>query len=264
MAADVFLADAARRTGQPILRLYTWDKPTLSLGFHQTVSDEALNRCSRWGIPVVRRPTGGRAVLHDRELTYCIAIPSDHPLSAKRWGDLLQSIGRIFVEAAIGIGLKAELVRAGTSGSEPHSPRKSSPLCFDSLSRWEVRLEGCKWIGSAQRFLPGVLLQHGSILLGESDIRVTSLFHLQGRSAGEEPGFSKWRFLEGGEPTSEEALRTAIPQTFDQRWNLDWRDEPLSATEVEAIFRSARDYVIVESIEAESITQLYSQITEGK
>lgn len=264
MATDVFLADSARRTGELILRFYTWDKPTLSLGFHQTISNDALDRCSRWGIPVVRRPTGGRAVLHDRELTYCIAIPSDHPLFARRRGDLFQRVGRIFVEAAARMGLKAELVRSGIGGDKLHSLRKGSPLCFDSLSRWEVRLEGRKWIGSAQRFLPGVLLQHGSILLGVCIIPIASLFYLPDRSTGEASNSPDAKFFENRGTISEGELRRAIAQAFCQEWNLEWRDEPLSTTEAEAISGSARDYVIVESVEAESITEPYSQITEEK
>lgn len=189
---------------------------------------------------MVRRPTGGRAVLHHRELTYCLSMPSGHPLAVEGRSELIRSIGMIFVAAACKIGLSAELVRAGSPGSERTGTlRKGSPLCFDSVSRWEVRLKGHKWIGSAQRFLPGVLLQHGSVLLGKSDVDIAGLLCLatvppegSSNSSGSKPGIDA------------EALRRSIPEAFSEYWNLSWREESFAPSEIEAISLSASSYQI--------------------
>jgi lipoate-protein ligase A len=221
MAADIYLAEEARRTGWIILRLYRWQTPTLSLGFHQKVGSNVLDRCTKMGVPVVRRPTGGRAVLHDNELTYCLVLPESHPLFTNRRDDLLRSIGEVFVSAARRLNLDAELVRVGQNRDfAGNSERKGSPLCFDAVSRWEVRLDGRKWIGSAQRFLPGVLLQHGSILLGESSLDAGELFGLKNAP--------EYIF---GQQIENDKLADSIVEAFSDLQRINWRNRPWSIEE---------------------------------
>ncbi len=113
MAADLFLSHVAGRSGQIIFRLYTWDQPTLSLGFHQKFGEDLRQSYAVRGIPMVRRPTGGRAVLHDQELTYCLTIPVGHPLVKEGKDSLQERIGSAFVEAGLLIGLRPQLARRG-------------------------------------------------------------------------------------------------------------------------------------------------------
>ena len=243
MAADLYFSQESRRTSEPFLRLYTWDKPTLSLGFHQKVPETVRNRCLKNDIPIVRRPTGGRAVLHDRELTYCLCLPLKHPLFQSARGELLRQIGEIFVSAASLIGVKAELVRAGNrlAGNEGVL-RKGSPLCFDSVSRWEVQISGHKWIGSAQRFFPDVLLQHGSILLGESDVDLGSLFGLTNRTSEQAWNQSKSSHAHSAAAIKEDDLRRTIPEAFCIHWDITWRAEPTMPAEIELITSSIQEY----------------------
>lgn len=235
MAADFFLAEKSRKKFEPILRLYGWARPTVSLGFHQKVSFLAEDRCREAGVPVVVRPTGGRAVLHDRELTYCFCLPLEHPLCAASRNELLKSIGTVFVVAASKIGLEAELVRAGSRSEGVQSTKRKSPLCFDATSRWEVRLGGQKWIGSAQRFFPGVMLQHGSILLAESDVNLSSLFGTGDRHRLDDADLQKSQSFPNGFVISEIALRRAIVDAFAEQWSILWRQESLSPTEIKII-----------------------------
>jgi lipoyl(octanoyl) transferase len=223
MAADVFLARQTRITNRVILRLYTWEVPTLSLGFHQRIHPDQLSRCQSSGVPVVRRPTGGRAVLHDRELTYAVIIPVQHPMLQQGRESVLRSIGEAFVTAGISIGLQAELIRAGERTSGVHC---GNPLCFDSISRWEVRLQGRKWIGSAQRLLPEAFLQHGSILTGTSRLDLAQLMSVPGKNTGFEEGI-----------IDEMALRQVIPATLAEFWNVSWQEECFSPIELEQISR---------------------------
>lgn len=223
MAADVWLAQQSSRTGEIVLRLYTWEIPTLSLGYHQKLSADQLEGCRNRHVPVVRRPTGGRAVLHDRELTYAVIIPTQHPLLQTGRDGILHDLGLAFVEAARGLGLNAELVRAG---SRSEDLRRGSPLCFDSISRWEVRLEGRKWIGSAQRFLPEAFLQHGSILIGRGEVDLAQLLGLPGSSAN---------VVEA--EISALDLRRTIPPALGKRWDIAWQEDDFTPAEVEEISR---------------------------
>ena len=226
MAADIFLSEYTKKANKVVLRLYTWDRPTLSLGYHQKLKNSLLDSCTARRIPVVRRPTGGRAVLHDRELTYMITIPESHPRATRGRNELFKEIGASFITAAYMIGKTAELVRFGSEDRLEVLP-KGSPLCFDSVSRWEVRLQGRKWIGSAQRFLPGVVLQHGSILLGESAVNIAELFYLQNRKTGIG---SKQHYK-----LSQDKLRLAIPKAIKEHLNLTWELQGFTTAEIEEI-----------------------------
>ncbi len=237
MAADSYLAYESRKRCMPALRLYRWKLPTLSLGFHQKLSESVLEKCGSMGVPVVRRPTGGRAVLHDHELTYCLTLPEDHVIFKNSRGDLLKEIGSIFVLAAEKAGLNAQLVRAGSRDESPSDAlKRGSPLCFDAVSRWEVQLSGKKWIGSAQRFLPGVLLQHGSILLGKSEVDIARLFNLRG-STDRELSISDDQRLR---------LQEAIPKAFSDYWGIDWIESSFDSAEIKAIKSTADNYSILD------------------
>ncbi len=232
MAADVYLTELAQATGQVILRLYSWEQPTLSLGFHQLLSEQQMESCRRLGLPIVRRPTGGRAVLHDRELTYALAIPNNHDLLRFGRNRLLKAIGSIFVSAAAKIGQHADLLRVGnhSAPTTAFSPTVS-PLCFESTSRWEVHLSGRKWIGSAQRFLPAAFLQHGSILLGSSSVDLCAIFGPAGAA-------QNLRELE----VMDIDLRAAIAGAFSQHWQITWQEYCFSSEEHEKIKSLSCEY----------------------
>lgn len=150
------------------LRLYRWDRPTISLGYaqpHEQGVDTIVAR--RLGIPVVRRPTGGRAVLHADELTYALTGPVDHgPLS----GRISQSY------RCIANGLQTGLRRLGVDVQLEHSESIGRPFskgpCFSARTRYELSVCGRKIVGSAQRRREGRLLQHGSVLLGSPNGRL--------------------------------------------------------------------------------------------
>jgi len=161
MAIDRWLLTRAESsTVAPVVRLYGWDRPTLTLGRHQRVEEEGVDlaACARHGVAVVRRPTGGRAVLHGPGLTYAIVAPLPHPgatvVACYRW-----AIAPLFTALAE-LGLEvAELGRShGAAG-----PAALRVACYAAPSAGEVALAGRKWIGSAQRRLRRCFLQHGAI-----------------------------------------------------------------------------------------------------
>lgn len=168
MAIDHALLDGVRAQGRPALRLYGWRPACLSLGRNQRARGVFdAGRAAARGLDVVRRPTGGRAVLHDRELTYAVAAPI-HLLDGPRAG--YRTINRALVAALRGLRVDAELaLDAPTTGPDAPEP------CFRRPAAGEVVVGGRKLVGSAQRCERGALLQHGSLLLEGTQQGVTEL-----------------------------------------------------------------------------------------
>jgi len=164
MAVDEALL-LSHEAGQspPTLRVYTWSSPTLSLGYAQSIEKEVdTTACREHGVTPIRRPTGGRAVLHDDEATYSIVMPL-------RLDGREASITEHY--RRIGLALEAALRRAGLAVTLERpsvlaaAPRPPSPACFAALSRYELSATGRKLVGSAQKRGRRSLLQHGSIPL---------------------------------------------------------------------------------------------------
>ena len=160
MAVDeALLEETAAGRSLPTLRFYAWEPPTLSLGFAQPVADvdrEALRRLG-WGL--VRRPTGGRAILHTDELTYSITAPETNPLVQ---GGVLESYRRISLGLIAGLRLLGVEVQA-EAGARARAA--GNPVCFEIPSQYEISAGGKKLIGSAQARRPGGVLQHGALPL---------------------------------------------------------------------------------------------------
>ena len=165
MATDEALLDSV--AGDPraaVVRTYTWSTPTLSLGYFQAYA--AVEADARWqGRAVVRRATGGGALWHDREITYAVVIPAEHPL-ARPSTTFYRAI-----HGAIAAQLRSVGVEASRRGAEsaPDPPTADRPfLCFQDRDADDVVLGRVKLVGSAQRRRAGAVLQHGSLLLARS------------------------------------------------------------------------------------------------
>ena len=199
----------------PVLRVYTWDVPTLSLGrFQDAVRAVDQGFCREHGIPVVRRPTGGAAVLHDREVTYCLVGPTREPPFT---GSLLESYRRIASGIAAGLSLLGAEPDAGAIAQG--LPRRLHPeQCFARASSYEITFEGRKVVGSAQVRRRGASLQHGSILL---DANPELFDKATGGREGERRGWTTLRLLLGRKPAFEEvalALARGLGEVFQARW----------------------------------------------
>lgn len=179
MGVDDALAESVRAGGPPVVRLYRWSPACLSLGRNQPARGRYdLERIRASGWDVVRRPTGGRAVLHHRELTYSVAVP-DAALGGPRAG--YAAINRGLVAGLRRLGVPAAL--QGRTGRR--APAPSLAPCFAGPAEGEVIAAGRKLVGSAQRRERGVLLQHGSLLL-DGDQR--AIAELRSGPAHEAPG----------------------------------------------------------------------------
>jgi lipoate-protein ligase A len=170
MARDVALMRRAKETGEVVFSVYGWSQPTLSLGRNQRAAGcYDRERIRAMGVDVVRRPTGGRALLHHRELTYSVTAPLDFSTSLR---ESYERINCILLSALLHLGVGAS-VASGTGSSLP----PTDIPCFATPSRGELVSDGRKLVGSAQWRNDGVLLQHGSILI-EDDQSMIRLFSI--------------------------------------------------------------------------------------
>ena len=169
---DACRQDAGRRDAEMMaLRIYSWRPPAVSIGYRQQVDDEIdPGQCERYGIELVRRITGGRAVLHDQELSYSLVAPESHPALGGRSGVILRAVSEALVETLKHFGIPAELAMEGHCGAG-----SNDDVCFTATGRYEITAGGRKLAGSAQRRSRGVVLQHGSLLLGPGHRRLPLL-----------------------------------------------------------------------------------------
>lgn len=168
MAIDAALLAYAGRTGQAVFRTYQWSAPTLSLGRNESTHgrfDDASVLTA--GLSAVRRPTGGRALLHDREVTYSAVFPLDDGVP---WRAAYAVVNRVLIEALQSLGVGAELSGSAASAHEPIRP--TGALCFAAPSSGEVTVNGAKLVGSSVWRDRGAYLQHGSILLHDDQGRI--------------------------------------------------------------------------------------------
>ena len=186
MGFDEALLEQAADSGVATLRFYQWQEPTLSLGYFQSYDERDTHAASRQAA-VVRRQSGGGALMHDRELTYSLTLPADHPL-ARQSPQLYDVVHRSLIAclAAEGVGaaLHSDRSDPSTAPTSPALTGKVEPddndaaepfLCFARRTSADVVLPGSvaaeppvKIVGSAQRRRRGAVLQHGSILLDRS------------------------------------------------------------------------------------------------
>lgn len=217
MAVDELLLAAAVDHGLATLRLYQWNEPTLSLGYFQSYDDRQQHAASH-SCSIVRRQSGGGAILHDCELTYSLVLPAGSPFA--RNAENLYLIVHQAIIAALSehIALPSQwTLRLREAG--PNQPSSSEPfLCFQRRARGDIVLasnsaasEVWKILGSAQRRHRGAILQHGSLLIQRS------------RAAPELPGIAD---LTGICPNIDQ-LSVAFPALLGHALGFDWNLSPL-------------------------------------
>ena len=174
MAADEALLDSfIQKNSLPTLRIYSWEPMCLSLGYFQNINSRNIEKLKENNIDLVRRPTGGRGVLHTDEITYSIIIDEEYPGISKNVTTSYKQLIK---------GIKFGLEYLGLTPLLMPLPQKSekkaknSSVCFDSPSWYELLIEGKKVVGSAQMRRKGAILQHGSIKLKFDPGLVSSIF----------------------------------------------------------------------------------------
>ena len=239
MGVDQALAGGAAQG--PVLRFYGWDPPAVSCGWHQQPEREVnVQACRALGIDWVRRPTGGRAVLHWEELTYSVACVAEALSAGGGIEATHRKIGACLAEGLRLFGAPVELERTGRGG------RSARPApCFGSTARWELTCRRRKLVGSAQRRYGRRLLQHGSILLGRAHERLPQLMRLGERTR------QKWtRQVRAhstdlqscmGQPIDRAELVACLLEGFSRQLGAKMHWSALAADEVRRAAALARD-----------------------
>ncbi|HLF86426.1 MAG TPA: biotin/lipoate A/B protein ligase family protein [Nitrospiria bacterium] len=168
MAIDEAIVTSSRTSGlNPVMRFYQWERPALTIGYFQDFSDVVgMNLCTEEKIPIVRRITGGRSLLHQYELTYSIISPTGSPLFPNTIRGAYLVIARGLSAGLKILGVGNEIFQPGSKEGIRKIPRSHS--CFSSTSIHEITVSGRKIIGSAQRRWSDIFLQQGSIIIERS------------------------------------------------------------------------------------------------
>lgn len=180
MKYDIELANQLLRSEIPqTVRVYGWKPWAISLGYNQSEQDIDKKKCAEYGFEVVRRPTGGRAILHANELTYSVVMRAE----GKGITEIYSAISKALVAGLQTIHPKISYENSQPNFRQLYRQQESIP-CFSSSARYEVQFEGKKLVGSAQRRFMGangeeVVLQHGSILLGSEHKLLAEVLHIE-------------------------------------------------------------------------------------
>ncbi|MCK4666661.1 lipoate--protein ligase family protein [Candidatus Dependentiae bacterium] len=177
MAVDeaIFLNYITAQNPIPVLRFYRWDPPAISIGYFQKPEDIDIESCKRMNIEFIRRPTGGRSVLHDNELTYSVIGGKEKFFENKSLIDIYSIISKALVKGLRKYGFEVEFKKPDYKNNQYHL----KVLCFDSTSTFEITLNNKKVVGSAQVRKKGVFLQHGSIILSLDKEKVARLLKIK-------------------------------------------------------------------------------------
>lgn len=227
--------DFEKRFGRDaaVWRFYSWEPMALSLGYSQSDAVIDRERCHALGIDIVRRPTGGRAVLHADEITYSFHAPlcvSHH--------EIYRMVHEVLQAALSMIGVDARFCRSAPSFRARYR-KQESVSCFTASARYELQVAGRKVVGSAQRMAAGIVLQHGSLLLSSGHRMLSDLLlcnerdsaavvrdELQSRTASVEE-------ITGSRPSYETMFRL-MRRALERNWGIDTIE--LSYEEIEALF----------------------------
>lgn len=231
MALDEALLNwASEKSIQPTLRFYTWSPSTLSVGYFQKVKEKInLDGVEKHSLGLVRRLTGGRAVLHDQELTYSVVVPEEHPRMPRTVTEAYRVISEGILQGFRELGLDADF-----SIPTEKLKKTQSAVCFDQPSWYELVVGGRKAAGSAQTRQKGVILQHGAIPLDIDEEKLFDLFLYPSEEAREQAqkGFGSKAVainLLRDEPVSLEKAKQAFKIGFEK--GLDIELEPFVLNE---------------------------------
>jgi len=237
MALDEsLLQSVATGASPPILRLYRWQPATVTLGYAQSAqSDINLDACRKANLDLVRRITGGRAVLHACEVTYAVIAPVQQGCFEGSVLECYRVIAEALQLALTNLGLPASLVPGRRQASLPHSDRA---VCFTAPSQYELLIEGCKVAGSAQKRQGKGFLQHGSLPL-EMNLELLGKILPGGRGMPVAKRFQKigWLNRWSERPLSIDEVEEALVAAFRQHLDVQWLDSSPTLAELQLVER---------------------------
>lgn len=231
MAIDeAIMRTVSEQQAPPTLRFYAWEPACLSLGYGQPFADADVQRIQSHGWHIVRRATGGRAILHTDELTYSITFPDSHPLASEGIIPTYRQLSGALLSGLQSLGVPV-------AANQQHQKQPSGPVCFEVPSDYEITALGRKLIGSAQVRRGNGVLQHGSLPLTGDITRICEALAFEDEAQRER---AKERVLHRA-VTLEEALGVSISweqvahtlaDAFAQTFEVELQPGELSESEV--------------------------------
>ena len=219
----------------PVIRFYSWQPAALSIGYFQNVEKEIdMEAVHRLGLGFVRRPTGGRGVLHEHELTYSIIVSEDYPDMPETVTEAYRVLSEGLLEGFKNLGLDAYFSVPDTEEKRADLKKPKSAVCFDAPSWYEMVVEGKKVAGSAQTRQKGVILQHGAILIDLDAEKLLSVFKFSSEAA-------------------KERMRSKIPEKAVSINSL--REKPATPEECIRAFKTGFEQALSISLEPYSLTE---------
>ena len=229
MAIDEVLMESVRAGAPPVLRFYDWEPDCLSIGYFQSIAEVDTQGYRRRGIEIVRRPTGGNAILHRDCLTYSVLLPAASPLVR---GGIVASYRRLSRPFALALTELGAPVAAA-----PDSARPGAGLdCFAAPGPSELTLAGRKILGSAQTRRRGVVLQHGSLILkGVPDLATFTATGTDGVTPDSAPTLRDYL------PDNPDSLLSSVARHAAAAWSANFQEDNLTPAENELAAALTRD-----------------------
>jgi len=239
MALDEALALSVRKGDSPsVLRFYSWSQPAVSIGAFQQIAAIDFDYCHACAIPVVRRPTGGRAILHGDELTYSFSARNEGPF-AEGLMDSYRKLGIAFHLSFALIGLCCTIKTDREKGKN----LIKSPLCFTSTSIGEINSSGIKIIGSAQKRWKDAFLQQGSIPFSIDHERLSAVFRAPSRHGSHNTDYNVLMGLRDLLPNFDfRTLRQYLISAFEKTFAITLAYSQPSRRELELAHQLAEKY----------------------
>lgn len=216
----------------PTLRFYGWSPPAVTLGYFQKPGETLdLEACRRLGVDVVRRPTGGRAVLHDREVTYSIIAPEENPA-------VRGTVSESYLRLSQGLVLGLRLLGLEVSRNQDSGPAAKGPACFEGPGLYELMVNGRKLAGNAQCRKGGCVLQHGALPIVNDSHTLFRLLQFRSEALREEKRLiycQKATSLEEtlGRPVDPQEVIAALAGGFSTALGIDLEPEELNDEELD-------------------------------
>jgi len=236
MAVDEALVRSVSKGSLPVFRVYGWQPPAVSFGYAQRIEREIdAEACRNRNIDIVRRTTGGRAVLHWNELTYSAICASDNPIMGGSIQEAYRKISTGLMAGVRRLGIDVAFESRRREQPSPRGKELTSP-CFTSTAQYEVTHDNRKLIGSAQQRIGHMLLQHGSLLLGSEHKQIIGLL-----PKGKERLHDRFaRELDRQTVSLSEALKRPVPfetgamalyEGLVEAFDIEWLKTELSSEE---------------------------------
>lgn len=225
MAIDEALMESCQQGGAPTLRFYTWQPSAVSLGHFQSLEkDVNVEGCQEYSLDIVRRLTGGKAVIHDEDFTYSVIVREDHPLVPPKVVDAYRVLCQGLLMGLNNMGIMAECALEPRQHNKncQHDDQETDAVtnirvtaaCFEKPSAYEIVVAGRKLLGSAQVRQKGVLLQHGALLLKFDPLLHARVLKLGSRCCGEAGARKAAELLAARVSSVQQCLGRIVP--FDE------------------------------------------------